>query len=659
MKTTPTFHWGSLFGLLFPLLLFSFSFAQPSLPPNTTELYLECHPTNFICGDVRTEIKFPFRTKDQLEYCGHPGYDLTCDDDEYKIPSMNIGGKQYHVMETINYDSQVLHLIDADLSAVTTTSSCPEKITNTTSLESSSFLAYVDNDANLTLYLNCSFSTFPTPNKLFPIACTSSPDFFGQNSFFTLGKEPIGLPENEHCDSTVLLPVYDKFSPEDFISRGKTFSDVLKVGFGVTWTAGGSWCGECTNSGGICGNNAINSGSRACFCPVGTTNVGITCGTTGRTNKKLILIGVVSGVAFILALCCLYLYCCFRHKGQRHSSFTLYGFACWHNTSKDQTIETFIQTHGTLSPKRYSYSEVKKITRSFQHKLGQGGFGTVFKGNLSDGHAVAVKLLNTTNGNGDGEEFLNEVASIGRTSHINIVSLVGFCFQGSKRALIYDLMPNGSLEKYIYAEDPKTTLGWEKLFQIAVGIARGLEYLHRGCNTKIVHFDIKPHNILLDEDFRLKISDFGLAKFGTHKESILSLVGARGTIGYIAPEVFSRNFGIVSSKSDVYSYGMMILEMAGGRRNVKITADRTSEIYFPHWIYEHLDKDEGMERCGVTAGTQDIARKLIVVGLWCIQTRSESRPTMSKVVEMLEGSINDLELPPKPYLFSPPRSQSA
>lgn len=134
----------------------------------------------------------------------------------------------------------------------------------------------------------------------------------------------------------------------------------------------------------------------------------------------------------------------------------------------------------------------------------------------------------------DGQEFFNKVASIGRTSHINIVSLVDFCFQGSKETLIYDLMPNGSLENNIYTEDPKTILGWVKLFQIALNIARGLEYLHRGCGTKIVHFDIKPHYILLDEDFCPKTSDFGLAK--------LCMVGTRGTFGYIAPEVFSRNF---------------------------------------------------------------------------------------------------------------------
>ncbi|KAH7685445.1 Glycerophosphodiester phosphodiesterase protein [Dioscorea alata] len=422
----------------------------------------------------------------------------------------------------------------------------------------------------------------------------------------------------------------------------------------VKWIAGRGWCSFCTNSGGVCAYDGKNPLDPTCYCSYGSTTGVCSNGVTDRIKKKRIIIGALTGVAAIVTLIFICLCYCYSYRKRQQHPSALLDVACWRNTCKDQIIETFLQKHGTLSPKRYSYPEVKKITRSFRHKLGQGGFGSVFKGNLSDGHAVAVKLLNRIDG--DGEEFLNEVASIGRTSHINIVSLVGFCFQGSKRALIYDFMPNGSLEKYIYADDPKTMLGWEKLFQIAAGIARGLEYLHRGCNTKIVHFDIKPHNILLDEKFCPKISDFGLAKFGTHKESILSLAGARGTIGYIAPEVFSRNFGTVSSKSDVYSYGMMILEMAGGRKNVKVTVDRTSEIYFPHWIYEHLDEDEGMEYCGVTADKQDIARKLILVGLWCIQTRPESRPTMTKVVEMLEGSINDLELPPKPYLCSPSRS---
>ena len=131
-------------------------------------------------------------------------------------------------------------------------------------------------------------------------------------------------------------------------------------------------------------------------------------------------------------------------------------------------------------------------------------------------------------------------------------------------------MTNGSLERYIYSENPKSTLGWEKLYDIAIGIARGLEYLHRGCNRRIIHFDVKPHNILLDENYCPKIADFGLAKLCKIKESIISsMAGARGTIGFIAPEVFSRSFGDVSTKSDIYSFGMVLLEMVGGEEMCK------------------------------------------------------------------------------------------
>jgi len=205
--------------------------------------------------------------------------------------------------------------------------------------------------------------------------------------------------------------------------------------------------------------------------------------------------------------------------------------------STERNIEALIVSHGSLAPKRYKYSEVIKITSSLNDKLGEGGYGLVFKGRLHDGHLVAVKFLHDSKGEGD--EFVNEVMSIGRTSHVNIVSLFGFCLEGSKRALIYEFMPNGSLDKYIYSENPKAVLGWEQLYTIAMGIARGLEYLHHSCNTRIVHFDIKPQNILLDKDFHPKIADFGLAKLCHTKESKLSMTGARGTVGFIAPEVHS------------------------------------------------------------------------------------------------------------------------
>ncbi|ESR61663.1 hypothetical protein CICLE_v10014868mg [Citrus x clementina] len=298
---------------------------------------------------------------------------------------------------------------------------------------------------------------------------------------------------------------------------------------------------------------------------------------------------------------------------------------------------------------------IKKMTNSFKYKLGQGGYGSVYKGKLLDGRNVAVKVLNDSKGNG--EEFINEVASISRTSHVNVVALLGFCFEGRRRALIYEFVSNGSLEKFIYRNSSSIEnhkLTWETLFQIAVGIARGLEYLHLGCSTRILHFDIKPHNILLDEDFCPKISDFGLAKICNRKESIISMTGARGTVGYIAPEVFCRNIGEVSYKSDVYSYGMMIFEMTGGRKNIDVGDNGSSDVYFPHWIYKRLEKDEELGLQGTeNEEDKEYSRKMIIVCLWCIQTNPSSRPAMSRVVEMLEGSLDSLQIPPKPFLSSP------
>lgn len=352
----------------------------------------------------------------------------------------------------------------------------------------------------------------------------------------------------------------------------------------------------------------------------------------------MILIVSLSATTSLILTCLVWITCRQKEKG---SLLTLQKYVA--NESK---IEEALKEYDSLAPKRYNYSELKKITRSFKDKLGQGGYGMVFKGVLQDGRMVAVKLL--TGRKGNGEEFLNEVISIGRTSHVNIVSLLGFCLQGSKRALVYEYMANGSLDKYIYSEESKIVVGWRKLQQIAIGIARGLEYLHCRCNTRIIHFDIKPQNILLDEDFCPKVADFGLAKLCRLKDSALSMAEARGTVGFIAPEVFSRGFGVVSTKSDVYSYGMLLLELVGGRTHANGTTSHSTGTYFPNRIYDCLVKD--LQTHAIITEAEEIAKLMTLVGLWCIQTNPGNRPSINRVIEMLEKNINELEVPPKPFL---------
>ncbi|CAE6206718.1 unnamed protein product [Arabidopsis arenosa] len=307
---------------------------------------------------------------------------------------------------------------------------------------------------------------------------------------------------------------------------------------------------------------------------------------------------------------------------------------------------------GLVEMKQYSYAEVRKITKSFSHTVGKGGFGTVYGGYLFDGRKVAVKILKD-DFKSNGEDFINEIKSMSQTSHINIVSLLGFCYEGSRRAIMYEFLENGSLDQFI-SKKSSLNLDVNTLYRIALGVARGLDYLHHGCRTRIVHFDIKPQNVLLDENLCPKVSDFGLAKLCEKRESILSLIGARGTIGYIAPEVFSGMYGSVSHKSDVYSYGMLVLEMIGvkNKETEETAASNSSSAYFQDWIYKNLENEEHTWKFGaeITREEKEIAKKMTLVGLWCIQPCPLNRPPMNRVVEMMEGSLDALEVPPKPSL---------
>ncbi|CAL4977692.1 unnamed protein product [Urochloa decumbens] len=606
------------------------SFLQLSAATTATNLAsnTSCAPAR--CGHVN--ITYPFSLSGvQPLYCGFPAFELTCDAG-YAYLSRTFRERLYHVLD-ISYGSNSLALaVKTTFSGDEDGETCSIPGFNVSSGLSLFPLTISSRNKNLAFVYNCEVP----PSIRLPRPCAN----LTMGAYISDAAEP--WVDQKGC-SSVSVPVRGFKGMDPTHDYGRMIRD----GFLLEWPTLGE-CELCTRRGGECRFLAL---AFQCFCsdesicstnPPGTKkkqNIKLVPIGSNGTGRKIMLI-VLMSVAAILFLTCIYVLG--RHRKREQLCLTI----CQNTSSNtERKIEALIVSHGSLVPKRYRYSEVTKITSTLNHKLGEGGCGMVLKGRLDHSRLVAVKLLHDSKG--EGEEFVNEVMSIGRTSHVNIVSLFGFCLEGSKRALIYEFMPNGSLDKYIYSENPKAVLGWEKLYTIAIGIARGLEYLHHSCNTRIVHFDIKPQNILLDQDFQPKIADFGLAKLCRTKESSLSLTGARGTIGFIAPEVHSRTFGVVSTKSDVYSYGMMLLEMVGGRKNVNSVAQKSSEKYFPHWIYDHFGHGDVLQACEVSSENEGIARKMSVIGLWCIQILPMHHPTITKVLEMFERGLDELDMPPR------------
>ncbi|KAI5342614.1 hypothetical protein L3X38_010489 [Prunus dulcis] len=539
------------------------------------------------CGDI--PIKFPFRLKDkQPDHCGYP-VDLSCNGSNNTVLELPISVK--FIVTDINYKSQVIQVVDPD--------GCVPRQLHKLNLPASAFQfegGWYQGDYTL---FNCS----PADRNLnYQIPCLSGTkhQILALHSSYYIDEVPIlsctklyNLPSVPY----VILFELEHVSLEWFKPE----------------------CKHCERKGGKCKlkNNNHTESETECFNE----------GKQGASTKLVVIDVILGSFLFVVALVSL-------HR--------LYTF-----DRKQTMIEEFLENYRALKPTRYSYADIKRITNTFRDKLGQGTFGTVYKGKLSNEIFVAVKILNNSKGNG--EEFINEVGTLGRIHYVNVVRLVGYCADGFRRALVYEFAPNGSLQNFITSADSNNHfLGWEKLQYIALSVAKGIEYLHNGCDQRILHFDIKPHNVLLDENFNPKISDFGLSKLCANDQSAVSLTTARGTMGYIAPEVFSRNFGNVSYKSDVYSFGMLLLEMVGGRKNVQVTEANSSQVYFPKWIYNLLDQGEDIRIHVEQEIDAKIAKKLAIVGLWCIQWYPVDRPSMKAVVQMLEGEDN-VKMPPNPF----------
>ncbi|KAK3138492.1 hypothetical protein QOZ80_5AG0369600 [Eleusine coracana subsp. coracana] len=297
----------------------------------------------------------------------------------------------------------------------------------------------------------------------------------------------------------------------------------------------------------------------------------------------------------------------------------------------------------------FRYTDLQNATKNFSERIGGGGFGSVFKGLLSDSTTIAVKRLD---GAYQGEkQFRAEVSSIGIIQHINLVRLLGFCCERNRSLLVYEYMPNRSLDAHLF-HSRTTVLNWSTRYQIALGVARGLTYMHESCRDCVIHCDTKPENVLLDECFIPKIADFGMAKFlGRDFSKVLTTM--RGTAGYLAPEWIS---GVaITSKVDVYSYGMMLIELITGRRNSckESASDDDNVTYFPVEVASKLiegDVESLIDARLCSDAKLDEAERVCKVACWCIQDHELNRPTMGEVVQILEGLL-EAEIPPIPRLL--------
>ncbi|KAM7481166.1 hypothetical protein LguiB_005749 [Lonicera macranthoides] len=598
----------------------------------------DCKPSS--CGNIHN-ISYPFRLKGDPENCGDPCCELACEDD-LNLTVLYVNSHKYFV-QSINYPNFTIRLVDATIQE-DNCSSLPHYSTPTM-LDIYSYGIYrgrsstslSDREISKPIYSIKCPNRVNSPLYVDAAACINGTS---SNSTTTFSYLKFGrmnasdLLDSCSIELTVMTswPVKDEFN--------LSFSDIrnaLLYGFELSWFS-------------VMCKKSCRGKYNSCDFDDSSNKVKCYDYVEGPFVYWLWLIfyclvyavGLVIGLNIVVRILC----------GMPCAlTFLIYTLRRRHLSMFD-AIESYLQNQNNLTPIRYTYSEIKKMTNDFKDKLGEGGYGSVYKGKLRSGGLVAVKLLGKSNANG--QDFINEVATIGRIHHVNVVRLVGFCAERTKRALIYDFMPNGSLEKYLFSRERNINipaLSWERKYQIVLGVARGIEYLHRGCDIQILHFDIKPHNVLLDKNFVPKVSDFGLAKLCPVDNNIVSLTVARGTIGYVAPELINRSIGGISYKADVYSFGMLLMEMVG-LKDVPVNEDKSSQ-YFPSWVYDRFRKGKDIEM-GDGCGDEDekkTAKKMTLVALWCIQMDPLERPSMNVVVKMLEGEVEHLKIPPEPLQY--------
>ncbi|XP_042945397.1 cysteine-rich receptor-like protein kinase 26 [Carya illinoinensis] len=358
-----------------------------------------------------------------------------------------------------------------------------------------------------------------------------------------------------------------------------------------------------------------------------------TTGSKGNSTSRTVIIIVVSIASVILLLITICIYMRVRR---------------WPWVKPESE---YVDEIGSVESLQFDFDTIKVATDNFseENKLGQGGFGVVYKGRFPNGQAIAVKRLSTNSGQGD-SEFKNEVLLVAKLQHRNLVRLQGFCLQRNERILVYEFVPNTSLDHFLFDPIKRAHLDWEMRYKIIGGIARGMLYLHEDSRLRIIHRDLKASNILLDGDMNPKISDFGMARLFSLDQTQANTSRIVGTYGYMAPEYAMH--GQFSMKSDVFSFGVLVLEIVSGQRNYCFrNGENVEDLLSYAWRNWREGTALNIVDSTMSSGSTSEMMRCIHIGLLCVQENVADRPTMASIVLMLNSYSITLPVPSQPAFF--------
>ncbi|CAN1151600.1 LEAF RUST 10 DISEASE-RESISTANCE LOCUS RECEPTOR-LIKE PROTEIN KINASE-like 2.1 [Linum perenne] len=572
------------------------------------------------CGHL-TNITYPFRLTTDPPTCGDSDYQITCLNNT--TPLFRFHSSTYFVRR-IFHDRRVIRLVDPNFFPNQSCSLPSQSLSVADLTQDPRFAAYAYNTD--TSFVRCSGNlTGQQSYRRLPCLGNDDGGAGGSSVYVSYGTYIIsGL--NGTCSFLSRVPtIYQPILNPSY----ESVVLLLQEGFDLAWSV------EC--------RDCLARGSECFLTDFDPTPSTYQCRSPEDYLPAVVsaIISSLSGLFLVINLIVRFILAPIVIIG-----FLIHKYRTSQKSSAVEIKAKIVSNRGSSLPRRYSYSDIEVMTEQFKHKLGRG----MFKGKLPEnGGLVAVKMLGD-HFNLSSESLMNEISTIAGVRHDNVVRLLGFCCEGSRSCLVYEYMPNGSLDKYICARGEAKLLlpiSWEQLDRIALGTARGIHHLHE---VSILHLDIKPQNVVLDHDFVPKVADVGMAKL-CRKGNDSSTTGAN--LRYIAPEVLSDDIEAVSSKSDVYSFGMLLLEMVEGKRIAESKGkNHSSDIYFPMWVHDHLSEGGDLELQNVTEIESAIAKKLSIVGLCCIQKSVSDRPSMARVVEMLMGgNADDLQLPRNSLCF--------